>query len=156
MATYCTEDDMVKVRANIMDLGVASWEDQLTEAKAVIDRAIEVRWYRQAVKDYGSERGPTRHIDYREYPFDPDLMLNAGTQLTRLAVYKTLQLAYMFLATDAPEPSAFERQAKTFESMYSTELSDVLAQGIDYDWDGSGALDYTEKRTPSMRRLSRC
>lgn len=148
MADYCTDDDMAAVRPKILDLGVSGWDDQIAEATAIINRVLEVRWYRQACREFG--------LDYREYEFNPDLLLNAATQLKRLGTYKSLQLAYIHLAKDAPDSDPFERQAKNFEKLYVTELADVLAQGLDYDWDESGALYYTEKRMPSMRRLKRC
>jgi hypothetical protein len=148
MADYCTDDDLAEVRPKILDLGVSGWDDQIAEATAVINRALEVRWYRTACREYS--------LDYREYAFDPDLLLNAGTQLTRLGTYKALQLAYLHLAKDAPDADAFERQAKNFEKLYTTELAEVLAQGLDYDWDASGAIDTTEARMPGMRRLKRC
>jgi len=144
---YCANSDLVKIRANILSLGVTDWADQIAEADSIINRALETRWYRQACREY--------ELDYREYQFDATLLLNADTQLKRLGTYKTLQLAYIYLANETPNPDAFERQAKNFEKLYSTELADVLAQGVDYDWDESGALYYTEKRMPSMRRLKR-
>lgn len=147
MADYCTDDDLAAVRPKILDLGVSGWEEQIAEATAIINRVLEVRWYRQACREYG--------LDYREYAFNPDLLLSADTQLTRLGVYKSLQLAYLYLAKDAPDADAFERHAKNFEKLYGTELADVLASGLDYDWDESGGLYYTEKLMPSMRRLKR-
>jgi len=147
MADYCTNADLAEVRPKILSLGVADWATQIAEATSIINRALEVRWYRQACKEYA--------LDYREYQFDADLLLNASTQLNRLGVYKTLQLAYIYLAKDSPDADAFERQANTFAKLYSTELADVLAQGLDYDWDESGALYYTEKRMSSLRRTRR-
>lgn len=147
MADYCTNDDLVSLRPNILLLGVADWGTEITEATTMINRAIETRWYRQACREYS--------LDYREYAFDADLLLNAAEQLTRLCTYKALQLAYQKLQKDSPEADAFERQAKNYSKLYTTELADVLAQGLDYDWDDSGAIGDTEKRMPSMRRLKR-
>lgn len=144
---YCTDEDLVKIRPRILDLGVTNWDDQIEEADSIINRVLEVRWYRQACREY--------NLDYREYPYDADLMLNAEDQLTRLGCYKTLQLIYLYLAKDSPEADAFERNAASFQKLYTTELADVLAQGIDYDWDSSGGISTTEKRMPSMRRLKR-
>jgi len=147
MADYCDSDDLVALRPNILLLGVASWATEITEATTIINRALEVRWYRQACREYS--------LDYRQYEFDPALLLSAAAQLTRIGTYKTLQLAYQKLQKDAPEADAFERQAKNYAKLYGTELSDVLAQGLDYDWDDSGAIGDTEKRMPSMRRIKR-
>jgi hypothetical protein len=148
MASYpCTNDDLAAERPKILDYGVFDWTDKILEAKAFIDRTISARWYRAACKEYS--------VDYRVYEFDSDLLLNANEQLGLLCVYKTLQLIYQYLSKDTPEPDAFERNAKRYEKLYAVELSDVLANGLDYDWDSSGSIDNTEKLMPSMRRLKR-
>jgi hypothetical protein len=150
MANYCTEDDLEKIRPNIMQLGVDGWDDQLAEATDIINRAIEARWYRASAREYS--------LDYRETPFDPTKLLSAASQLTRLGVYKALELAYMYVQKDkgGEEGDPFERQAANFRKLYTTELSEVLASGLDYDWSASGDLDYTEKKRPAVRRLARC
>jgi hypothetical protein len=148
MANYCTEDDLEKKRPNIMQLGVDGWDDQLAEADDIIDRAIEARWYRAACSEY--------NLDYRETPFDRTKLLNAAAEVTRLAVYKTLKLAYMHLQKDKGEADPFERQAANYRKLYVNELAEVLAAGLSYDWSDSGDLDYTEKSMPAVRRLARC
>jgi hypothetical protein len=148
MANYCDNSDLAYERPKILDYGVEDWTDRITEAVSIINRAIEINWYRAASKEYD--------LDYREYAFDSDLLLNASTQLKRLCVYKSLNIIYRYLSKESPEADAFERYASLYEDMYKNELSDVLAQGLDYDWDGSGAIDYTEKLMPISRRLQRC
>lgn len=147
---YCDEDDLEKIRPNIMQLGVDGWDDQLAEADTIINRSIEARWYRAAAREY--------NMDYRETPFDSTKLLSSATQLKRLASYKALELAYMYLQKDkgGPEGDPFEKQAANFRKLYVSELSDVLASGLDYDWSDSGDLDYTEKKMPAVRRLARC
>lgn len=144
---YCAEADLVKVRPNIMLLGVATWADQIAESDAIIDRTIEARWYRAASKAYS--------LDYRETPFDSALLLTSATELTRLGTYKTLELAYIYLQKEAEDADPFERQAGNFRKMYTNELSEVLAAGLSYDWNQGGDLDYTEKSLPVTRRLVR-
>lgn len=148
MADYCTDADLVKIRPDILSLGVAAWTDQIAEATSIINRAIEARWYRMACSNAG--------LDHREYPFNADLLLSADTQLTRLGCYKTLELAFLYLMKDSPEPDAFERECKLFAGLYKNELAEVLGAGLDYDWDETGDLAYTEKDIPVMRRLKRC
>lgn len=145
---FCDNSDLDKVRPDILLQGVTDWADQIAEATSIINRALEARWYRQAAKNAG--------LDPREYPYDQNLLLNSETQLTRLAVYKTLELGYLYLMKDAPDPDAFERETKVFKTMYANELAEVLGAGLDYDWDETGDIAYTEKNIPVMRRLKRC
>jgi hypothetical protein len=139
---------MEQIRPKIMELGVDGWDDQIAEADAIIDRALETRWYRQAAEEYG--------IDFRETPFARTNLLSIAGECTRLGSYKALQLAYIHLMKDSPEADAFERQAKTFAKLYAEELSEVLATGLSYDWDESGTLADSEKSMPVKRRLVRC
>ena len=46
---YSTDDDLVKIRPNILDLGVPEWIDQHKEAFSIINRALVARWYKTVV-----------------------------------------------------------------------------------------------------------
>lgn len=146
MADYCSEDDLVAIRPDILDLGVADWSTHITEAGTIIDRVIDAQWYRGLAVENG--------IDWRETPFDRDKLLNAATQLKRLACYKTLELAFLYVMKHAIE-DAFERERKLFRELYTDELSDVLIYGLDYDWDDDASIDAGESVIASVRRLTR-
>ena len=144
---YHSEDDLVEVRPDILSYGVSDFDAQMEESETIINRAIDAKWYRAIAADNG--------IDYQETPFDGTLLLNGDTQLKRLAVYKSLQLCYMYLMKESPEPDAFERQMETFKKLYADELSEVLASGLDYDWDESGVIAAGENYQQVIRRLQR-
>ena len=146
MTDYCSEDDLVKIRPGIMDLGVGDWSDQIEEAGSIIDRIIEVDWYRAIAEN--------NDVDWRTAPFDRELMLNIDTQLKRLGCYKTLELAFLFLKKHSVD-DAFENERKVFRQMYVDELKQVLASGIDYDWDEDAGIDVGENIIPQVRRLVR-
>lgn len=145
---FHSEDDLVEVRPDILSYGVSDFEPQMEESEAIINRTLDSRWYRTVANEHG--------LVFRETPFDPTLLLNADTQIKRLACYKSLQLCYLHLMKEAPEPDAFERQMNTFKKLYADELVEVLAAGLDYDWDSSGAIDSGERAEPVIRRLQRC
>jgi hypothetical protein len=142
---YSTDDDLVKIRPNILDLGQPSWEDQHLEAFEIINRALIARWYKPLAVEHG--------IDWWLTEFDPDLV--DSTQLVRLSCYKVLELAYTYLTKDSPEEDGFERHQKLFEKKYSQELKEVLAIGLNYDWDASDEIDVEEKYETSSRRIYR-
>jgi len=143
---YCSEDDLVKIRPDIMDLGVSDWSDQIEEAGSIIDRAIDVGWYRAIAEN--------NYIDWRTTSFDRELLLNLDTQLKRLGSYKTLELAFLFLKKYSSE-DAFEEERKVFRTMYQDELNEVLTSGFDYDWDEDDEIDVGENVIPQVRRLVR-
>ena len=139
---YSTNDDLIKIRPNILDLGVGNWEEQHVEAFAIINRALISRWYKVVAGEHG--------VDWWLTEFDPDLV--DSSQLLRLSCYKTLELAYTYLMKDGPDPDGFERNAKNFGKKYGQELKEVLGIGITYDWDADDEYDTEEKYEPAPRR----
>jgi hypothetical protein len=106
---------------------------------------INARWYRKAAVEMG--------YDPKFTAFDPDLVMN--DQLTRLASFKSLELAYMYLKKDGGEEDGFERAESSFRKRYNEELNIILAVGIDYDWDGDDVLNDDEYTVRVNRRLVR-
>lgn len=146
MAEYCDDDDLLAIRPDVLKLGVDSWDDQIIEAGRVIDRALDSKWYRDAAAEVG--------VDARKTPFDRAKLRNADTQLKRLGSYKSLELAYLHLMKNQVD-DAFNNQMTIFGKLYSKELIEVLAAGLDYDFDASGGLSYDEKHIPRTRRQMR-
>jgi len=141
---YSTDADLVKIRPNIMSLGVSAWTDQHNESTAIINRAL-LAWYNTEA----TKRG------YADIQFDSSKILNASTQLKRLACYKTLELAYMYLMVDGVQEGGFRNEMTLFRELYEREFNAVLESGIDYDWDDDGAIDDYEATDAAPRRLVR-
>lgn len=148
MATtqYSSDADLVEVRPNILQLGVASWDTQAEEAFRLINRTLIAKWY----KDVALER---EIDDWRTTTFDPEKV--DADQVKKLSVYKTLELSYMYLMKDSPNPDGFERQADFFRDRYNEELNIILALGVNYDWDEDDTIQDDEKYEPRIRRLVR-
>ena len=143
---YHGDKDITAVRSKIFSYGEKNLTDQMLEAERIINRTLDSRWYRANAENNG--------VDWRETPFDPEKVATAS-QLKRAAVYKSLQLIYMYLAKESPEADGFERNSKNFQRLYADEINEVLNAGIDYDWDGSDDLSSEEKSLPRIRRLRR-
>jgi len=142
---YSTDDDLVKIRPNILSLGTASWDDMHTEAFALINRTIISRWYKVIAGEHG--------LDWWLTEFDADLV--DSSQLLRLSCYKVFELIYMHIMKDSPEADGFERQMSLFSKLYSQELKELLAIGISYDWDADDEIDTEDKYERAPRRLYR-
>lgn len=145
MTEYCEESDLISIRPSILSLGVDDWSTQIEEAGNILDRAIEVGWYRRIAEENG--------LDWRTVRFDRDLLKSSDTQLKRVACYKTLELCFMFLMKHMVD-DAFEKERKMFSTLYKDELQEVLLAGLDYDWDDDD-LDSDEILVPRVRRLIR-
>jgi len=144
MANYSTDADLQEIRSGIDQYG-SDWTDYHTEAKAAIDRVLEVQWYRPAA----AERG----IDWESTLFDADNL--DADQLKNLSAYKTLELVYRFLMKDTQEPDGFKAQMLFFRGEYDRELETLLTLGINYDWDEDGSIDSSETFSPLRRRIRR-
>jgi len=142
---YSDDDDLLKLRPNILQLGVTDWEDQHIEAFGIINRKLIADWYRQVAAEHD--------VEWRQVEFDPELI--DADQINRLSCYKTLQLIYLHLMKDGPDEDGFERLSDRFLKLYNTELNELLAIGINYDWDSNDTISYEEKYQPSQRRLLR-
>jgi hypothetical protein len=141
-----TIDDIIKVRPDIVKYGVTDFTEQMKESELKVFRSVDARWYRPLATNYS--------IDWRADPFDPQL-LGTPSQLTACAVYKSLQLIYIYLQKDSPEPDGFERNSKNFQKLYENELAETLIAGIDYDWDKDDEISSSESINTRVRRLYR-
>lgn len=147
MATiqYADDDDLIKIRPNILDLGVSDWTDQHLEAFDLLNRLFEGRWYKEVALEHD--------VDYSLAPFDPDKV--SDTQVRRLASYKALELIYLFLMKDGPEADGFEREHKLFKDRSKDELGNLMSIGLDYDWDADDTIQEEERQQPRFRRLAK-
>lgn len=143
--TYCTDNDLLVYRSNILSFGVDSWETQRLEAYDIINRMIVARWYNQVA--------PTMGVDPSLTLFDPAKV--NGDQLKRLECFKTFEFAYMILMKDSPEPDGFERNMSLFAGLFGNEFDSIISLGLTYDWDASGSVDNDERAIRAPRRLKR-
>jgi hypothetical protein len=146
---YCALTDLEKIRPNISALGGdgATFADQITEADSFVNRELE-RWYETVAPDHD--------IDPYSTPFSSDQMPDDGLQVKRAACYKALELIYLYLSNDTPDPDGFMRQSDHFAKKYSDEIRTTLSLGIKYDWDDDGVVDEGEKYERGHWELTRC
>ena len=145
ITVYTDDADLVKIRPNILGLGNATWTDQHEEAFKMLNRILEGRWYKEVALEHD--------VDYELAPFDPE-KVNIE-QVKRVASYKTLELAYLFLMKDGPEEDGFEREHKMFRGLYKEEIANLLSVGVDYDWDEDDVIAEEERNQVRFRRLAK-
>jgi hypothetical protein len=154
--TYCTYDDILDKRPALKNNNGGPFQDQLKEAKVLVDEDLELYWYRPAADK--------RDIDWSEsdYAFDPTSLISQTGSTTdstkrvkRLAVLKSLQLIYEYLSKDSKDDN-YLAMSDRFKDQYNAELNRVVKAGLDYDWDDDDTLEDTEKAAkPRGRRLVR-
>jgi len=67
----------------------------------------------------------------------------ADHQLTRLSVYRVMELVHMDLMREKDDP--FDHKRRLYAKMYADELERVMAAGIDIDLDGDGEASEGEQ-----------
>ena len=118
-----------------------------SEAKDDLDRIIEIKWFRPRVRE---RFGRDIEILDDNVDFDPDLMLNASTQLKKASAYWVLgEYVLPKLSKETNEPDAWRNRAEKFKERFSAEIDRVMNVGIDYDWDSSGAIESDENKLPA-------
>lgn len=140
---YSKDSDLVKVQKDILTLSEnGTWLDQAKEAEVLINRDLNASWFKAAA-----------NVQNSNADFDPDL-IEPIEQLTRLSVFKTLELAYLLIIQDALE-DPFREKMKLFAAKYKEELNFLISEGITYDWDDDGTEDVTESNYLNARLLVR-
>lgn len=132
-----------KSGVKVTQVNAASFDNDHAEAKADIDRIIDLAWYRP---QFRARTGSNIELLGDSQLFDPDLMLNAETQLKKLTAFRCLgKYVCPKLAKFVDENDTWGNRAKHFLAEFEEELERVLAIGIDYDWDNSGVIENDEK-----------
>jgi len=140
---YSKDSDLVKVQKDILTLSEnGTWLDQAKEAEVLINRDLNASWFKAAA-----------NIQNSNDDFDPDL-IDPVEQLTRLSVFKTLELAYLLIIQDALE-DPFRQKMELFKGKYQEELNFLISEGITYDWDDDGTGDVTDSNYLNDRLLVR-
>lgn len=128
MANYATNDDLIQMVPTILDHGVEDFTDELTEATADVNRAIEIEWMK---RDFNNGSGNLR--------FDATLL--DATQWKRATVYRALaNFILPRLSPFRPEDS-FMLQMKHYRESYAEEMAAEFARGIRYDAGNDGNFD---------------
>ena len=132
-----------KAGAKAFQVNDASFASDHEETKKDIDRIVDLSWYRSQVR---ARTGMSVDLLNDSRLFNPDLMLNAETQLKKLAAFRCLgEYVCPKLAKFVDENDVWGNRAKFYREKFNEELERVLAIGIDYDWDSSGVIEHDEK-----------
>jgi len=144
MANFSTDTDLQVYQPDILGFGIASFttpNDYHALARADIERELRIKWYPVYVKQ-----------TYRDISLLNTTEMN-GTLLTdsqfkRLSVFRVIgfyacpQLT-KFNSNDNPD--RFQVMMKHYQQMYSSELEDILRDGVEYDADDSNTIKDAEK-----------
>ncbi len=145
---FTTDADLVKKRANILELGVSAFPDQHLETARIILRDLKL-WYETEAQRRG--------IDAKDTPIDQALFLESDEEITPAATLLALSLCYDYLAKDLPiQNDGFKSQSLDYQKKFKDDWAACMLNGFSYDWDSSGSIDANERAIYEPRRLERC
>jgi len=121
---YSTDADLEFRRPDILGLGTDSFTEYHDAAKEMIDRYLDVNWYRQNAV----ERGADPAVDL----FDPTLIQD-DTTLKDASTYLTLSIIYESMRKNLIE-DGFTSLMEKYREDYDREIELIINVGIDYDW----------------------
>jgi hypothetical protein len=149
MALSITISDIQRYEPNILDYGVDSFENEMSDAAADVTRDIRTRWWPT------QETGRYDISIIGQYvEMDADKL--TASQWTRAVVYYCLGY-YVFpkLSSFNSEADIFERKFEYYRKEYDREFQAVLMDGTEYDHDNDGVIQSTEKEPTYYLKLKR-
>jgi len=149
MALSITISDIQRYEPNILDYGIDSFENEMSDAAGDVTRDIRIRWWPT------QETGRYDISIIGQYvEMDQDKL--TSTQWTRAMAYYCLGY-YIFpkLSTFNSEQDIFERKFEYYRKQYDMEFQKVMMDGVEYDHDSDGVIQSTEKEPTYYLKLKR-
>ena len=150
MATLLTIADIQDYEPDILNYGIADFDEEISKAQNDVFRDLRIRWLAtQQIGLYDLKYLASSAVE-------PDEDMYNASQLTRAAVYQCLGFhVYPKLSKFDAEEDIFERKMKHYRTEYEREFDLVLRDGVEYDHDSSGNVSDAEKEPTHYLRLKR-
>ena len=146
-----TDTDVLAYEPDITQYGIQSFADEHAKTRADILRILRIDWWprhRNIIGKYA--------INIIDTNLEMDDSKLTESQFTKAAVYHVL--AYYILpklSKFTPEGDVFREKMEYYRARFNEEIKYVLRDGIEYDFDGDGTVEDTEKQPVHYGRLVR-
>ena len=134
---YSSDADLLKLIPDILDFGIETFVAEHPKAKLDIERELRIKWW--------PRKGISGEMDNSKL---------TSSQFTMTSAYLVLYRYVLPQLTNWTDGDRFGNMIDFYKARYGEELESVLADGVDYDEDGDGTVDYDEKQ-PVGQRLDR-
>ena len=149
MSNYATDSDVLEYEPRIKDYGVIDFTADHTKTTADIQRLLRIEWWPRVSRNRGS--------NYFENTTAEMITTKlTATQFKRVAVYHVL--AYYILprlTQHQGDDDRFFQMIAFYKLKFREEFDLVLGDGVEYDFDGDGTVENSEKETTHYNRLVR-
>jgi|TARA_S200002703_G_C3648052_1_gene198953 hypothetical protein len=146
-----TDTDVLAHEPNILDYGIQSFADEHAKTRADILRILRIDWWPRHRNVLGKYT-----INIIDVNLEMDDTKLTESQFTRAAVYHVL--AYYILpklSKFTPEGDVFREKMEYYRSRFNEEIDYILRDGPEYDFDGDGVVEDSEKQPVHYGRLVR-
>lgn len=150
MSNYATDSDVLEYEPRIKDFGVIDFTADHTKTTADIQRLLKIEWWPRVSRSYGTGKY------FSSAGLEMDTTKLTAAQFKRAAVYHVL--AYYILprlTQHQGEDDRFFQMIAFYKNRFREEFDLVLGDGIEYDFDGDGTVEDSEKQTTHYNRLVR-
>ena len=150
MSNYSTDADVLEYEPQIKEYGIIDFSSYHAKTTADIQRLLRIEWWPRVSRTTGNY----------SYFQTTDLEMNntklQAAQFTRAAVFHVL--AYYVLpqlTQHNADRDRFREMIDFYKGKFREEFDLILQDGVEYDYDGDGTVDNTEKQTQHYNRLIR-
>ena len=150
MSNYTTDADLLEYEPQIKEFGVIDFSAAHSKTTADIQRLLRIEWWPRVSR----QTSTSRHFNTTDLEMDTTKL--TASQLKRTAVYHCL--AYYILpqlTQHTADPDRFRMMIDFYRARFREEFDYVLQDGVEYDFDGDGTVQNTEKQPEHFNRLVR-
>tara|TARA_R110000782_G_scaffold64810_5_gene132018 strand:+ start:370 stop:780 length:411 start_codon:yes stop_codon:yes gene_type:complete len=134
---YSSDADLLKLIPDILSLGIESFVLEHPKAQSDIQRELRIKWW------------PKKNISG-----EMDTAKLTSGQFVQASAYLVLWRYALPQLTNWVDGDRFGNMIDFYKARYGEELDALLADGVEYDEDGDGAVK-EEERLPLSQRLDR-
>lgn len=144
-----TDANVLSYEPDILEYGIASFSGEHEKSRADILRILRIDWWPRHRNVLDKYRTTATAIEMDETKL-------TESQFTRAAVYHVL--AYYILpklSKFTPDGDVFREKMEYYRSRFQEEINYILRDGPEYDFDGDGVVEESEKQPVHYNRLVR-
>ena len=145
-----TDDDLITYQPDILNYGITEFTDEHTKARDDILRKLRNEWWGRA-KTYNAVESNSSNAQ-----MDVDRLTES--QFTRCAVYRVLSeyaLPQLTKWNADGDEDKFQVMMMHYHTKYAEEFSNILLDGVEYDFDDDGTIQDDEREAIHTTRLMR-
>lgn len=133
-----SDSDLTALQPDILSLGISAFTSEHAKAQADIERHLRAHWWTRT-----------------GYEDEMDTTLLTESQFTRAAAYRVLSAYALPQLSTWQDGDRFSMMIAFYDAKYEEELSEILLDGVEYDYNQDSTVSVSEKTPKHELRLVR-